>query len=476
MPLRGRGFWLGGGALLGLAHILEAALSFARSVTLARLLEPQEFALALALAAVYGIAEMTSDIGLPQYSLRADVGDQRFRNTLHSLALMRSAVIGALIVAAAAPLAIMLDVRGSEWSFAMVGLAVAFKGVATLGVRQVTRDGRFAPEALAVILSQIAWTLAVVVLSSRWGDHRAMAAGLVIHVLIYVLATNLVPALRFGLAWDREVARGAASYGAPLVPNGIALAMTSLSDRLIVGSLRGLDALAVYGPLVTTAMLPRAIVLRYLYNLFLPSMVRRERETGSFPAEMAGWLAALSLVAAAMGLGFICLADPVITLVYGVRYAPGPELASLMGLLLTCRLVVAFPVPAAMARGRTWFVTGSSLIAAVALGPAVLALAFAPGAVHSGLTAFLATLVIVETIGIALILLRTRRAFPDVTAGMLRSAIIVGALVAGAAAACQLSGAEAWTQRIIPCGVAAGIAGLAFGRDLLAFLRGQRSP
>jgi PST family polysaccharide transporter len=282
--------------------------------------------------------------------------------------------------------------------------------------------------------------------------------------------------MRFGLAWDRAVARDAVRYGAPLVPNGIALAVTSLSDRLLVGSLRGLDALALYGPLVTTAMLPRATVLRYLYNLFLPSMVRRERETGAFPAEMAGWLAALSLVAAAMGLGFICLADPVIALAFGARYAPGPELASLMGVLLTCRLVVAYPVPAAMARGRTWFVTGSSLIAAVALGPAVLALAYTPGAARSGLAAFLVTLIVVETIGIAFILLRTQRAFPDVTAGMLRSAIVVGALVAAAAAACHLSGAETWTQRIVPCGVAAGLAGLAFGRNLFEFLRGQRSP
>jgi PST family polysaccharide transporter len=340
----------------------------------------------------------------------------------------------------------------------------------------VTRDGRFAPEAIAVIMSQIAWSVAVVALSLHWGDHRAMAAGLVVYVVTYVLATNFVLPMRFGLAWDREVARDAARYGAPLVPNGIALAVTSLSDRLIVGGLRGLDALALYGPLVATAMLPRATVLRYLYNMVLPSMVRLQQETGAFPAQMAGWLSAVSLVAATMGLGFICLADPVIALVFGARYAPGPELASLMGLLLACRLVVAFPVPAAMARGRTWFVTGSSLIAAVALAPAALALGSAPGAVRSGLAAFLATLIIVETIGIALILVRARRAFPDVTAGMLRSAALVGVLVAGAAAACHLMGAEAWTQRLLPCGVAALFAGLAFGRDLLAFLRGQRSP
>ena len=475
MPLSSRRFLRGGGALLGVAHLVEATLPFARNIALARLLEPHEFALSLALAAVYGIAEMASDIGLPQYALRCDPSDRAFRNTLHSLALMRSFVIGTLIAAAAVPLAIVLDVRGSEWSFAVVGLAVALKGAASLGVRQVTRDGRFAPEAIAVIMSQIGWSVAVVALSLFWGDHRAMAAGLIVYVVTYVLVTNLVLPMRFSFAWDPTVARDAVRYGAPLVPNGIALAVTSLSDRLLVGGLRGLDALALYGPLVATAMLPRASVLRYIYSLVLPSMVRLQQQTGAFQAQMAGWMSAVSLLAAAMGLGFMCLADPVIALVFGARYAPGPQLASLMALLLACRLVVAFPVPAAMARGRTWFVTGSSLIAAVALAPAALALGSAPGAVRSGLAAFLATLIIVETIGIALILLRARRAFPDVTAGMLRSAALVGVVVTGAAAACQMMGAEAWTQRLLPCGVFAILAVLVFGRDLRALLRGRWS-
>lgn len=456
-------------AALGLAHLLESTLPFIRNIALARLLEPREFALALALAAIVGMTEMISDVGLPQYALRAGIEDSRFRNTLHSLALIRASVIGGLITLAAYPLALLFQKPESVWAFAVAGLTVALKGLSNLASKQMTREGRFGPEAISIIVSQIGWTLAVVGFSFLFHDHRAMAGGMLIYVLSLVAVTNLLLPARFGLAWDTEIVASAVRYGRPLVPNGVALAITSLSDRLIIGGLRSLDSLAIYGSLSATAMLPRATALRYTYGLFLPSMVKAEAAGLDLQAPSTAWFATLSLVTVAFALGFMCLAQPTIALVFGARYEPAPVLVTLMGVLLACRMIVAFPVPIAMARARTWFVTGSSVISAVALLPAAIALFLTAGDLTQGLAVFLGTLVVVETIGIALILLRTRRAFPDATAGIFRAASIVAILVLGTAAFCHAIEATTWTDRLVPCTIGVAISAAMFGPAVVKF-------
>jgi PST family polysaccharide transporter len=456
---------------LGLAHIAETALPFVRNIALARLLEPREFALALALASVVGMAEMVGDVGLPQYALRADAANARFRNTLHSLALLRSFFLAILIVLAAYPLEWLFQAPGAALAFALAGLTVAVRGFANLATRQVTRDGRYGPEAAAILVSQLGWTAAVVGLSLLWQDHRAMAVGMLVYVACIVAVTNLALPIRFGLAFDRTTAADAMRYGRPLVPNGLALAVTSLSDRLIIGGLRGLDALALYGPLSSTAMLPRATALRYVYNLFLPAMVKREEAGRSLAAPARAWFATISLLAVAFSLGFMALAEPTIALVFGPHYQPPGLLTLLMALILASRLLVTFPVPLAMACKRTWFVTGSSAIAAVALLPASIALAAASGDAVAALAAFLGGLVIVESLGAAVVILRTRRAFGQATDGMLGFAVAAASIVG--VVACYCFGTDAsWQGRLGPCAAGIAIAAFVFGRPLLSFLRG----
>jgi len=471
MRLQPQHFLASSGALLGLAHIFEATLPIIRNVVLARMLTPSEFALALALAAVAGMAEMISDFGLPQYVLRAPKEERGFRNTLHSLSLMRACLIGGAVGLAGYPLSLLFRAPGSEWAFALAGLTITIKGFSNLAVKQVARDGRFAPDAVSVIASQVTFTLAVIVLCMIWGDHRAMAGGLLIYSLTFVAVTNLMLPMRFGFAWDKAIVASAVRYGGPLIPNGIALAITGLSDRLIIGGLRGLETLALYGPLASTAMLPRATALRYAYNLFLPPMVKRQEEGRDLTDSTTAWFATISLLAVSFALGFICLGETVITLTFGSFYRPAPILTIAMGALLAVRMVIAFPIPLAMARERTWFVTGSSMITAMALLPATFVLSGASGSSVEVLAAFIGTLVAIEMVGFAAILLRTRRAFPDATQDMIRDAAIVAFLVFGLAGLCLALGLNDWLARLAPCAIGIAIACLIFGPRVLTFFR-----
>jgi len=386
-------------AFLGIAHLTEAALPFVRNVTIARLMEPREFALSLTLSTIVAIVELVTDVGIPQLAVKLDARAVRARNTLHTIAAGRAIGVGLIVALLAEPLARLFGAPGAAWAFALTGLSIAVKGFANLGVKQMGRDYRFGAEAIVIVVSQVIWTTAVVVLSFIWSDHRAMVAGLLFYSAGFVIGSQFLSPVRYGLAWDKAVVTEAMRFGRPLVPNGIALAITSLGDRIAVGSKLSLEALALYGPLTTTAILPRGVALRYVNNLFLPAMVRTVEQNGDRAPPMRAWIAVISLMAVFFGLGFMCVAEPVIRLVFGARYTPTPLLTSLMGMLLVCRILVTYPVPLAVATNRTWFIAGSSFVSAASLFPATLSLFMNHSSLTNGLAWFLGVMAVVETLG-----------------------------------------------------------------------------
>jgi PST family polysaccharide transporter len=466
-------------AALSLAHGLEMVLPLVRNIAMARLMEPREFALALALSTVVAMAELVGDLGLPQYALKHDIGDERARGTLHALAALRSGLFATLTVLLSIPLAQLFGAPEAALAFAIAGGSIALRGFANLGMKQLGRDGRFSAEAATILTSQIVWTAAILIFSFLWADHRAMIVGLVLYAASYVAASHLTSGVQYGMRYDRIVAAEAIRFGAPLMPNGLALAITSMADRLVVGWQRGLDALAIYGPFSTIAMLPRGTALRYVYNLALPRMVMRAERGDSIENELSNWSAVITVMAAAFGLGFMSLAEPMIRLVFGPAYAPAPLLASLMGVLLACRILIAYPVPLAMTRNRTWFVTASSAITAASLLPAATALALTPNVgqqtLNQGLAIFLGTMLVTETIGLAFLVWRTRRDFSE-TAPLPRAAIAGWGVVAVCCLAVELVGLSAWPHRLAVAAPALAAIATAYRTGLSGFMRRSASP
>ena len=465
------------GALLGVAHGVELSFPFARNVVMARFMEPREFALAITLTSIVGIAELATDIGVPQFAVRTDLADRDGRGTLHALAASRAVMVGVAIAALALPLSRVFDAPGDSLAFALTGAVVAMRGFTDFAFKQRGRGYDFSAEAVVILASQSVWTAAVIGLSVLWGDHRATVAGLLLYAASFVVISHLISPMPYRFRWKPDVVRAVRDFGRPLLANGVFLAVTSLGDRMVVGARVGLDALALYGPLVTTALLPRGTALRFVNNLCLPAMVKavEKGETGERP--MRAWIAVISLLAVAFPLGFMALAEPVIRLTFGARYAPSPALASSMALLLFCRFVVTYPVPLAIATGRTWFVTASSALSATSLIPAALSLFFLTGAtVSERLLIFVGAMAAVETVGAVVIAVRTAQEFPA-SRGLLRAASLAMALVYGVVVLCEGLGADAWTTRLPLAAVATAIAGAVFGPPLRRFLRpGTAAP
>jgi len=394
------------GAVLAFAHLYEPVSAMLRSLILARVLPVEEFALAFALSSVIALAEMISDVGLQPQALRMSVHAGRARGTLHSLGFMRASAL-ALLVVAASPLVAALFHRPDAWlAFALAGPALLARGLINLSFKQAQRDLDFWPEALTIIASQSVWTLVAVLASLYFQDHRGMVTGLIAYGVCYALVSNLMAKYPFRLAWEWSVAREAWVYGWPLLPNGGLLTISALGDRFVVASILGLYALGVYSPVVALAVLPRGGALRFLGSLFLPRAIRAHEAGETQERVMRHWTIALCATGIVLALGYFLGGRLVIRLAFGSAYVPSQLLISLFAALIAARIIVAHPQIVALAQAKTRYVTLSSAVPAFALLPATLILLH-----FRSLEAFVAALLVCETIGLFVIIYAAVRAF-----------------------------------------------------------------
>lgn len=363
------------GSVLLAANLAEMAFPFIRNIFLARLLSQDNFGVAVSLATISALVEVGLDFGVPVSAVRYTTTDdpKRALGTLHTLQLSRAVLVGGLIMALAPLLAIIFSSPHATWAYVAVGASAIIRGFGNLGVKQAMRDYVYWPNALTIILSQLAWTFAVVVAAWISPDYTAMAWGLAASVIASGITSHLLSRFPWRLSWDKEVADEATSFGKPLVPTGLVTAGLSLGDRVFIGWMLGVQTLGFYSVVFGTASLPRGAILRFLTNLFVPAFVNRPADHPSVKKNCARWTLILSLTAFLYAMGFIFVGTPMLPLLFGKAYAASPHLMALIGLNLYVKFLYQLPSPVALAQGRSRLMLTCTVFSLLALAVAVAA-------------------------------------------------------------------------------------------------------
>ncbi|WP_460451267.1 oligosaccharide flippase family protein [Alsobacter sp. SYSU BS001988] len=363
-----------GGTLLG-ANLLEAILPFLRNIALARLIAPDQFGLAISLSVVLGMIEVITDFGLPIFAVSktTTASDDEIMPTLQSLALLRAAAIGA-VLAAASPLVAQLFGAGDKaWVYALLGVIALLRGFNNLGPKECMRHYVFWREATVISSTQTVWAVVTVALAALQGGFECMIWGMLAATVAEVALTHGLSPRPYRLGWNANAAQDASRFGRPLLVNGMAVSL-AMGDRLLVGSLLGPAALALYNVAYGTATLPRSVLSKFLNSMFVPIFTnsRAQPERLARVSDLWAWL--LSALGCFYGLGLALLGDEVLGLVFGAHYRPTRLFMCLAGMSVFVKFMMMLPVPAAYASGRTRLVSLGSIMSACAVAPAGLIL------------------------------------------------------------------------------------------------------
>ncbi len=392
------------GAALAAANLLEVILPLLRNLALARLIVPEQLGLVFSLTIVTMVIEVSGDFGLPVYAVRTQGGlSDQVLKTLHSLALIRSTIVGLIIVLISPAAAYAFGVPEFTWAYAAPGLISFLRGFEHFGVKQAMRNYVFWREAVVLGGAQLAAVAATVVSAAISPTFTCILWGMLSGVVATLVLTHLLSPQRYRLGWDTHVASDAIAFGRPLLLHGTALTV-NMSDRLLVGTLLGPAPLALYSIAYGVALLPRGVLMKFLTTLFVPLFVRL-RETEK-PAKLLlnRWALGLSCLSFLYGIVLCLFGDLAIELLFGSKYEPSRAFMCIAGLSVFIKLMLMLPVPAAYEEGNTRLVSFGSVLSALSIIPGGLVLLF-----WKSLELFLLAITLAEFVGLCGYLVRAIR-------------------------------------------------------------------
>jgi PST family polysaccharide transporter len=461
---------LGSRASLLVGNAVDTLLPLLRSVALAHLLVKEEFGLAIVVAAASGMIETMADFGLQYSAVRcpSSIPPNRYYATLHSVLLIRAAVLGAILFAAAPFLVWMLGQWHILWAFMVLAGIVLLRGFGNLSIYERQRAYVYWPVALAYSSSQLVWTIITIATAWYLRDYSCMVWGLVGSLVTYLILSHLFAPRRWQLGWDKEAAREIIHYGRPLIPNGVANAIATQGDRFVVGGALGTAALAVWNVTMATSVLPRGMIVRVLIGLFMPVFVNRGIGAAKDSRLFDRWAAMLSIVVTCYAFGLIAFGRPVIGLVFGPSYQPTPLLMGLVAVVACIKFFNCLPVPPALAFGHTKLVLWNSVSSALSLAVAAACIPWL-----RSLENFIMVLAATDLVALTWIVMRSVSMY-GFTQPLLYALILVPiAALSALAALSHAVPAIGWLTWIVICG-ATGF--LVLGLNLLVLWRSGLPP
>ena len=364
----------GQGALLTGAFVTSQAASFARNAILGHWLAKGDFGIAALITLTLQLVEILSDLAADRLIVQdADGEAPCLMATLHTVQVARGVLLALVLFIAGPFVAALFAVPAAAAALQVMAVVPLLKGFQHLDVRRSQRrlDNRAfaiveaAPQVLALALTVpvlLAWPGFGVVV---W---LALAQALAAVALSHALAER-----RYAIALDRAVLVRLARFSWPIWLSAIPLVAVYQGDRLIVGRVLGIEALAAYSAVFMLAMVPGLLAAKVGQSLMLPLLAEVRDAPDRLAARYRAMVAIVVAWAAAYLAGFVVAGGALSALAFGSNYTGLGALAGWLALMWAVRMVQAVPGMALMTLGDTRPLLTAGTLRALPLLPAGLA-------------------------------------------------------------------------------------------------------
>jgi O-antigen/teichoic acid export membrane protein len=441
------------GLLIG--RVVSAIAGWTGTVVIARQLSPSDWGGYSFIFGLLGIIGLVVDLQVGRIVLREvlDAGDDAGR-------VVGSYVMLRLLIGFVAYLAAVAIVAGGGYDQTVVlGTIVAGFGfllIAPANGLAIWFEARLwlRPSAVASILgaiTQLAFTLLVAAASGSSLVQFAAAATIGQFVVlgwriraVFAYHLSIHPNLDPGRwwVWLRESIPLAIGFGLVTIYYKLDIVMLSKLDTL--------ESVGQYSIGYKFADLASYVPLALLTPLLALMVASWPHDTASLRSHFRQAFVLLFVAATGLAVGFACVAQPVVELLYGSRYAPSVDASRYLvaGAAIQFFSYLAFTTLVSVGRNRPYALAG---LAGVAINAGLNVVLIPRYSFNGSAVATVITEVIVSSVLLASL---TR------TPGIVT--IPVGVIVRTAIAGAALAGVYIGLVQLVPWPVAAGVAGAAF--------------
>ncbi|MEQ1672349.1 MAG: oligosaccharide flippase family protein, partial [Hyphomicrobium sp.] len=191
-------------------------------------------------------------------------------------------------------------------------------------------------------------------------DYSAVVSLSLAQAVAGLLLSHILAKHRYRLAFDLPLLKRQLSFGWPILASALPLIAVYQGDRLIIGTLSGMEALANYTAAFMITMVPGLIAAKVGHALLLPLFSDAIRREQSLVPKFKIASEATVVLAAVYLAGFIAGGDTILPLVFGANYVGLGGVTAWLAGMWALRMIQAVPGMALMAHGETkpFFVAG----------------------------------------------------------------------------------------------------------------------
>lgn len=332
-------------------------LMLVRNLLIARLLSVEDYGIAATFALTMAMVEMTSYIGLQKQLVQAKNGDDpHFQSALQGFQVLRGIIASVILFLIAKPISNYFGVPEVVWAYRVLALFPVLSALQNLDIYRLNRKMYFAPMIITKALPAAISLAAVWPLTVYLGDWQVMLWAILIQATTTTLMSHFVAERKYVIAFDLAIMRQSLSFGWPLLINSGLMFLVFQGDKLIVGRVLGMEALAIFSIGLTLTLTPTLVFGSSAQNLFLPrlsALAHRENEQISRNRHAAASFKVHLLFGNLLVLGTATFGTLIVMVALGTKYLPVTDLLVPMAIMQGLRIFKGGPSTIALAFGQT---------------------------------------------------------------------------------------------------------------------------
>lgn len=340
-----------GAALLITAKALTAALSFIVTIILARILIPEDFALAAIAITIVGLLAAFTELGLSNALVHNKNPESSHFDTAWTLNMCRAIILAAILVAAAYPLAHAYNEPRLVNVIYVLAFSIVVGAAANPTMVLFTRSLSFSQEFFVSVTAKLIGAVCAILFAVIYHTYWAILIGAIVAQAVTTINSYILrPYLpRISFAKTRELLDFSVWLSLSSVVHGINHYVVQLIVGLILP--RAQFGYLVFGQRVASVTLYEALepvrqVLFASFTAIQDDAVRLKK----------AYLKAQSILVFAIlpvGIGIALMAHPVLYFIVGEKWLPAVPVLQVMALVYSIQAIIAPAGAVAMATGNT---------------------------------------------------------------------------------------------------------------------------
>jgi len=324
------------------SSLLGQFIGFLRSVTLARILAPEDFGLFAMALTVVTAADALTTIGLDrtiianQFQTRAEL--EAHLDTVWSAELIRRIIVALVVSLSAFPMAQFYRQSDLKIIIPILACANLVQGFQNIGLVLLQKEINFRRVFWFDLTTNVGGVVLTIALAAVLRNVWALVLGMLLTATIGTALSYVFHSYRPRVKFERVALAKAAHFGKFAIVFAVASYVANTADNIMVGRLLGTAALGNYSLAFNIASAPIIVVIFSVSAVLLPAYAEINSQDPAMlePAFTKSFnLTVLIMLTIAVPLFFS--ADEVVQVLFGARWTSAGSVLRILALVIPLR-------------------------------------------------------------------------------------------------------------------------------------------